>query len=174
MASNLKNLSEGTSNIEVDGSDFAIGILVSDYHNHITNALRDGCLNVLAAHGVESENIIVDYVPGAYELPNAAAIFLEHYDLDAVICFGCVIKGDTDHDKYINQAVSTELTRLGSEMLTPVIFGLLTVDNEQQALDRSGGKHGNKGEECAAAALKMADFYRRHSGNEEDGSTLFN
>lgn len=174
MASNLKNLSKGATSLGIDGSNFAIGILVSEYHDHITNALRDGCLKVLLEHGVETDNIILDYVPGAYELPVAAAIMLENYELDAVICFGCVIKGDTDHDKYINQAVTNELMRLGSEMLTPVIFGLLTTNDEQQALDRAGGKHGNKGEECGAAALKMAAFYTRHGNFEEDGSPLFN
>jgi len=98
---------------------------------------------------------------------------LQQYEFNAVICLGCVIKGDTDHDQYINQAVSNELMRLSTEMLTPVIFGLLTTNDLQQALDRSGGKHGNKGEECAMAALKMAALYQRHDVADDDAS-LYN
>jgi 6,7-dimethyl-8-ribityllumazine synthase len=172
MASKEKNLSDYKKSSKEDYSDFSFAVLVSEYHEDITSVLKKGAIDTLISHGVNSGNIITDDVPGAYELPAAAALILEKYDVDAVICLGCVIKGDTDHDIYINQAVATELNRLSTEMLTPVIFGLLTTNNKEQALDRSGGKHGNKGVECAVAALKMAALYDRHLLDKEDFGTL--
>jgi 6,7-dimethyl-8-ribityllumazine synthase len=173
MASKLKNLSSHTISNDIDGKSFSVGVIVSEYHENITGALLQGCIETLLKHGVDEKNIVVDFVPGAYELPSAAALFLQQYEFNAVICLGCVIKGDTDHDQYINQAVSNELMRLSTEMLTPVSFGLLTTNDLQQALDRSGGKHGNKGEECAMAALKMAALYQRHDVADDDAS-LYN
>ncbi len=172
MASKVKNLSDYKIESKADYTQFSFAIIVSEYHDEITAALAKGCLETMQEHGVLPNSIILDYIPGAYELPAAAALILEKYEVDAVICLGCVIKGDTDHDKYINQAVATELTRLSTEMLTPVILGLLTTNDKEQALDRAGGKHGNKGVECAIAALKMAAFYDRHLLDEDDFGTL--
>lgn len=171
MASEIKKLGEEKNEELINGSEFAFNIIVSEYHSHITFALRDGAVNLFKKHGVLEENIIVDYVPGAFELPVAASALAINNFNNGIICIGCVIKGDTDHDIYINQAVANELCRLSADNVLPIQFGLLTTNTEQQALDRAGGKLGNKGEECALAALKMAVFMEKnssYSGLEED------
>ena len=106
-------------------------------------------------YGVNEKNIFVSVIPGAFELPLAAKWLYEKKKADAVICLGCVIKGETDHDKYINQAVAQGVMNLCLKTGAPFIFGLLTPNTLQQAKDRAGGKHGNKGVECAVAALQM-------------------
>jgi 6,7-dimethyl-8-ribityllumazine synthase len=155
MATNLRNLSNYDPTEVPDGEDYTIGIIVSEYNSDITFSLRDACIKTLLAHNVSAENITVDYAPGAFELPLAAQTLYFGNMCDAVIVLGCVIKGDTDHDVYINHAVSKALMDLSLEMDIPFVFGLLTTNDHQQALDRAGGKHGNKGTECAIAALKM-------------------
>lgn len=150
-------MSGNLSDKEMPAGDFSgvrIALVVSEYHNDITHALRDGCLSVLKACGVNELNISLVYTPGAYEMP-LAALYADRTDVDAVICLGCVIKGDTDHDVYINHAVADGLMKLSLDRSKPFVFGLLTTNNLQQAQDRAGGKLGNKGEECAIAALKM-------------------
>ena len=107
-------------------------------------------------HKAKSENIISVYVPGSFELPQAAQLLLESQELDAVICLGCIIKGETSHDLHIASAVAHGIMNLGIDYSTPVIFGVLTTENMQQAVDRAGGKYGNKGDEAAITALKMA------------------
>ena len=173
MATNLKNLSNYDPTEVPDGSDYTIGIIVSEYHDDITFALRDACVKTLLAHDVSAENITVDYAPGAFELPLAAQTLYLGAMCDAVIVLGCVIKGDTDHDKYINQSVSQALMDLSLEMDVPFIFGLLTTNDHQQALDRAGGKHGNKGTECAIAALKMLALQSRFKLEDDDLDALF-
>ena len=103
----------------------------------------------------KKENIIVHYVPGAFELPLGARIVMGQHSIDAAICLGCVIKGETDHDVYINNAVAAGIMNLGLTSKKPVIFGLLTPNTKQQAIDRAGGKYGNKGVEAAKTAIKM-------------------
>ena len=98
---------------------------------------------------------MVKYAPGAYEIPLAARWLFDSGDFDAIICLGCVIKGDTEHDFYINDAIAKKLMDMSVQDEAPFVFGVLTVNSKQQATDRSGGKLGNKGEECALAALKM-------------------
>ncbi len=132
-----------------------IGIIISDWHKEITSKLSDACLKMLIKNGISGENIREIKVPGAFELPLGARILLSSEKVDAVICLGCVIKGETNHDDYINQAVATGLTNLGLSTGKPVIFGLLTVLDKKQAEDRSGGIYGNKGAECALTALQM-------------------
>ena len=156
-----------------DGSEFSFGIIVSEYNSDITFSLRDACVKALLAHNVSAENITVDYAPGAFELPVAAQSLYFGTMCDAVIVLGCVIKGDTDHDIYINQAVSQGIMNLGIELDMPFIFGLLTTNDHQQAVDRAGGKHGNKGTECAIAALKMLALQERHKMDDEDMDALF-
>jgi 6,7-dimethyl-8-ribityllumazine synthase len=173
MASHLKNLSAYDPSEIPDGSGYSIGIIVSEYNSDITFALRNACLNTLIAHNVDEENISVDYAPGAFELPLAAQSLYFGMQCDAVIVLGCVIKGDTDHDKYINQAVAQGIMNLGIELDIPFIFGLLTTNDHQQAADRAGGKHGNKGTECAIAALKMLALQSRHSMDEDELDALF-
>ena len=173
MASQLKNLSKYDADDIPDGSGYSIGIIVSEYHSDISYAMRDACINALLAHDVDEENISVDYAPGAFELPLAAQTLYFGTMCDAVIVLGCVIKGDTDHDIYINQAVSQAIMNLGIELDLPFIFGLLTTNDHQQAAGRAGGKHGNKGTECAIAALKMLALQERHAMDEDEMDALF-
>ena len=132
--------------------------MVSDYHNNITYALRNGAIATLKQYGIREKNIFVELAPGAYELPLAAKWLYEKKKLDAVLALGCVIKGDTAHDIYINTAVSQALMNLSLKTGTPFLFGVITPNTLQQAKDRAGGKHGNKGVECAVAALKMLEL----------------
>jgi 6,7-dimethyl-8-ribityllumazine synthase len=163
MATTLRNLSNYDPSEVPDGSEFSIGIIVSEYNSDITFSLRDACVRALLAHNVSAENITVDYAPGAFELPLAAQWLYFGTMCDAVIVLGCVIKGDTDHDVYISQAVTQGIMDLGIELDMPFIFGLLTTNDHKQAVDRAGGKHGNKGTECAIAALKMLALQERHN-----------
>jgi 6,7-dimethyl-8-ribityllumazine synthase len=155
MSANDKNLSQHVPMEAPNSSKYKIGIVVSEYNQEITGALSKGCINSLLKYGVKEKNIIVETVPGAYELPLACKWMFDKKKMDAVIALGCVIKGDTDHDKYINHAVSQALMSLGIETSAPFVFGVITPNNLQQAKDRAGGKHGNKGVECAVAALRM-------------------
>ena len=157
MASELKNLSEFGPKGLPDASEKKIGLIVSEWNTAITSALAAGAMETLQAAQVKEENIHRIDVPGAFELTVGAKMLLKRYNLDAIICLGCVIKGETNHNEYINQAVAQGLTTLGIASGVPCIFGLLTPNDEQQAKDRAGGKHGNKGIEAAYTALWMAD-----------------
>lgn len=158
MASEFNNLSKYNQAKVPNGREFSFAVIVSEYNDDITFAMRDACCNTLLEHGVLAENIVVEYAPGAYELPFVAQQIYLSFEVNAVIVLGCVIKGDTDHDIYINHSVSKALMDMTMDYETPFIFGLLTTNNHQQALDRAGGKHGNKGVECAIAALKVAQI----------------
>ena len=155
-----KNLSEvGTGQIP-DASEMRFGIVVADWNNEVTGSLLDGAVKTLRKHGVSKENIVVKHVPGTFELTLGAQFLAEYDDLDGVICLGCVIQGETPHFTYICQGVTHGITQLNLEYNIPFIFGVLTTDNLQQALDRSGGKHGNKGDEAAITAIRMAALQR--------------
>ena len=138
-------------------------IAVADWNSEITYALRDGAIDTLLKHGVKEENIEVIHVPGAFELTYAAKRLVEQDKYNSIIVLGCVIQGDTPHFDYVCQGVTMGITMLNcrpdSQPSLPVIFGLLTVDNQQQALDRAGGIHGNKGTEAAITAIKMANLF---------------
>jgi 6,7-dimethyl-8-ribityllumazine synthase len=136
-------------------SDIRIAVIVSEWNTKITSSLLEACKSTLLANGILSENIVVEWVPGSFELPLAAKWLLDNDTVDSVICLGCVIKGETTHNHYISEAVSLNIAALSIEYSLPVIFGVLTTENEQQAVDRSGGSKGNKGEDAALAALKM-------------------
>ncbi len=138
------------------GEKYRIGIIVSEWNSVITEKLYDGCHATLLKHGTKSENIITVHVPGSFELPQAAQLLLESQEVDAIICLGCIIKGETAHDQFIAAAVTHGIMNLSIDYSTPILFGVLTTNDKQQALDRSGGKYGNKGDECAISALKMA------------------
>jgi 6,7-dimethyl-8-ribityllumazine synthase len=131
------------------------GIVVSEWNHEITLALRDGAYNTLIKHGAEPDNILISFVPGSYELTLGAQLQLETQDVDAVICLGCVIQGETRHFDFICDAVAKGITDLNIKYKLPFIFGVLTPNNQQQAIDRAGGKHGNKGDEAAVTAIKM-------------------
>ncbi len=155
MSSKNRNLDKG-SDVEVKSiTKYKFAIVVADWNEDITYALRDGCIATLKKHGAKDENIIVSNVPGAYELPLGARISMSQGKIDAVICIGCVIQGETKHNDYINNAVAMGIMQLGLSTGKPVIFGLLTPNDHQQAADRAGGKYGNKGVEAAMTAIKM-------------------
>jgi len=161
MSAKNKNLSEHKPISLVNASEYRIAIVVSEYNEQITFALRDGAVETLKKHGVKEKNIFIELVPGAYELPLGAKWMFEKKKADAVLALGCVIKGDTDHDIYINNSVSQALINLGPETKAPFSFGVITPNNLQQAKDRAGGKHGNKGVECAIAVLKMLELKQK-------------
>lgn len=156
MATALQNLSDYDPDRVPSGEGKSFGIAVAEWNRHITFELLLGCIDTLKKHGVAEANIHVKFVPGSFELPYAAKVLAEETHLSAVICLGCVIKGETDHDVYINQSVAHALQQLNIENKIPFIFGVLTPNTEEQALERAGGKHGNKGIEAAVTALKMA------------------
>lgn len=143
-----------------DAKKMRFGIVVSDWNSEITWALLDGATFTLKKHGATENNIVVKHVPGSFELTLGAQFLAEYDDLDAVICLGCVIQGETPHFNYICQGVTQGITQLNMEYNIPFIFGVLTTLNQQQAADRAGGKHGNKGDEAAVTAIKMAALQR--------------
>jgi 6,7-dimethyl-8-ribityllumazine synthase len=151
-----KNLSAYNPESVPDASKMRFGIVVSDWNKEITWALLDGAVNTLKKHGATENNIVVKHVPGSFELTLGAQFLAEYDDLDAVICLGCVIQGETPHFTYICQGVTQGITQLNLEYNLPFIFGVLTTTNQQQATDRAGGKLGNKGDEAAVTAIKMA------------------
>jgi 6,7-dimethyl-8-ribityllumazine synthase len=143
-----------------DAGDMRFGIVVADWNREVTWALLEGTKNRLLKHGTKDKNIIIKHVPGSFELTLGAKFLAEYDDPDAVICLGCIIRGETPHFKYICQSVTQGITQLNLDYNIPFIFGVLTTDTRQQAADRSGGKHGNKGDEAAVTAIKMAAFQR--------------
>jgi len=141
-------------------SDKRFAIVVSSYHRNITGSLLEGALESLKAAGVVDKHLTVAWVPGAWELPMAAQrLIASHTHYDAVICLGCVIRGETTHDQHINTMVSTSLGRMATETGVPIAFGLLTCNTFQQAIERSGGEVGNKGIEAAEAAMQMVRLF---------------
>ncbi|MDE6299655.1 MAG: 6,7-dimethyl-8-ribityllumazine synthase [Muribaculaceae bacterium] len=133
-------------------------IVTADWNPDVTYALRDGAVEVLKKGGVAESNIRTLSVPGTVELVNAAGVLLHNAAPAAVIVIGCVIRGDTPHFDYVCQIAAQGVAEMNALGKAPVIFGVLTVDNLQQALDRAGGCLGNKGAEAAAAAITMANF----------------
>ena len=160
MASAHKNLSTYDESQLPDASPMRFGIVVADWNADITHQLYAGCHETLIKHGAVESNIHTVQVPGTFELPAAARMLAGREKLDAVICLGCVIKGETKHDEYINNAVSQGLVNLSISTGQPFIFGVLTPNTYEQAADRAGGKHGNKGVEAAVTAIRMAELYR--------------
>ena len=158
MATALRNLSSYDATKVPDASNMCFGIVVSEWNPEITGALLEGAVNTLERHGAIPENIHVKTVPGSFELIYGAHQMVLNGGYDALIVLGSVIKGDTPHFDYICQGVTTGIARLNTTSEIPMIYGLLTTDNLQQALDRAGGKLGNKGDECAVDAIKMAKF----------------
>nr|WP_068891396.1 6,7-dimethyl-8-ribityllumazine synthase [Pedobacter panaciterrae] len=159
MATQLKNLSDFSHTTVPNGSAFKIAIAVAEWNAEITGSLYNGALETLVKHGVLQDNILSIAVPGSFELTSAADLLLQkHKNLDAVICLGCVIQGDTKHFDFICDAVANGITQVSVKHSKPVIFGVLTTNDQQQAIDRAGGKHGNKGDEAAITALKMAEL----------------
>ena len=140
----------------LDASGLRFAVVVARFNAHVTEPLYDGCRDELTGNGAHPELIETAYVPGCFELPLMAREYASSGRFDAVICLGAVIRGDTPHFEYVSSATAYGVQRVGLETATPVICGVLTVDNEQQALDRIGGSHGHKGREAALTAIEMA------------------
>lgn len=144
-----------------DASGMRFGIVVADWNSEVTYSLLDGAVKTLKRHGVAGDDLIIRHVPGTFEITLGAQWMAEYEDLDGVICLGCVIQGETPHFTYICEGVTQGITQLNLDYNIPFIFGVLTTLNLQQALDRAGGKHGNKGDEAAVTAIKMAALQRQ-------------
>ena len=158
MATALHHLSdEDIANVP-DASNMCFGIVVAEWNKEITDALLNGAVSTLENYGALPENIHVKTVPGSFELVYGARQMTKNDGFDAVIILGSVIRGETPHFDYICQGVTFGISRLNATQGTPVIYGLLTTDTLEQAQERSGGKFGNKGDECAIDAIKMAKF----------------
>jgi 6,7-dimethyl-8-ribityllumazine synthase len=158
MSSQHKNLSDFSNSPVPSGAAYRFGIVVAEWNAEITNALYQGAYQSLLANGAVADNIHTYPVPGSFELTSGADLLLKNTNLDAIICLGCVIQGETRHFDFICNAVANGLSNVAIKYSKPVIFGVLTTDNQQQAIDRSGGKHGNKGDEAAVTAIKMASL----------------
>lgn len=154
MAGSLKSGKVKSNNL----SKKKFAIVVAEWNEDVTEALYESAHASLLAHGVKKQNIIRKNVPGSFELCLGGLWMAEKKDIAAVICLGCVIQGDTPHFDYICQAVATGITEVNIKTRKPVIFGVLTTLNKVQALERAGGKLGNKGEEAALSAIKMLNF----------------
>jgi 6,7-dimethyl-8-ribityllumazine synthase len=160
MATYLQNLSSYDSTKIPSAKKMKFGIVVSDWNSEITHELLKGAYETLTKHGAKEDNILVKHVPGSFELILGAQFMAEYADLDGVICLGCVIQGETPHFNYVCQGVTQGIAELNMNYNIPFIFGLLTTNTLEQAKDRAGGKHGNKGVEGAVTVIKMAALQR--------------
>ncbi len=164
MSSADKNLSAVEGHAVPDAKAYKFGIVMSEWNFEITNALKEGAVKTLIANGALAGNIVVKEVPGSFELTLGAQYMAEFCEVDAVICLGCVIQGETRHFDFICDAVAKGITDLNIKYNLPFIFGVLTPNNQQQAADRAGGKHGNKGDEAAVTAIKMLALKKSLAG----------
>jgi len=160
MTNKQKDLSGYNINNVPQGGDYKIGIVVSEWNNEITEALYKGALETLLKHGVQEKNIIRKNVPGSFELTLGGQFFTEYTDVNAVICLGCIIQGETRHFEFICQGVAHGITELNLDYNIPFVFGVLTTNTFEQAKERAGGKCGNKGVEAAVTALKMISLQK--------------
>ena len=147
---------EYSANLVSNNKKYAI--VVARFNHFITDRLLEGCLDSLKRHEVKDEEISIVRVPGAFEIPLAAKKLAKKEDVDAVICLGAVIRGDTPHFDYVCAEVSKGVAHVGIESEKPVIFGVVTTDNVDQAVQRAGVKSGNKGAEAAISAIEMANL----------------
>ncbi|GAB4233361.1 MAG: 6,7-dimethyl-8-ribityllumazine synthase [Ekhidna sp.] len=155
MSSADKNLSDVHITPSIDLGKYKFGIVVAEWNEQVTESLYSGAYQTLIGAGVKRDHIERMNVPGTFELSLGGQWMAERDDIHAVICLGCVIQGETRHFDFICDAVANGITNVSLKFNKPVIFGVLTPDTMKQALDRAGGKHGNKGDEAAATAIKM-------------------
>ena len=155
MATALRNLSDYIQEEVPNGAGFKIGIVVSEWNDSITLNLLEGARTALQDNGVHDEDILVHFVPGAFELPLGAQFMCEYTDIDGAIAIGVVIQGETRHFDFVCDGATNGIKDVNLKYNTPIAFCLLTDNTLQQSIDRSGGIHGNKGVECAIACLKM-------------------
>jgi len=160
MSSAQKNLSQVEGSNIPNGKGMRIGIVLSEWNSEITGSLFDGAIKTLVENGVSKDDVIITTVPGSFELTLGSQFLCEDKSIDAVIALGCVIQGETRHFDFICDAVAHGITNVSLKYNKPVIFGLLTPNTMEQAQDRAGGKHGNKGDEAAVTALKMVALKR--------------
>ena len=139
----------------IDFSVYRVGIVRSLWNANITDILLSSCINQLKSNGIKSSNLITKNVPGSMELVHMSNYMLSNYNLDGVIALGCIIKGETDHDVFISNAVANGLVNVSIKHDKPIIFGVLTTNNLNQALERCGGKHGDKGLDSAQSLLQI-------------------
>ena len=182
MASTYQNLSDYDPEKIPDASGMSFAIAVAEWNHEITNSLLKACCDTLIKHGVKKDRIYIMHVPGAYELPKACD-WLTDFSWpidknqttypDAIIALGCVITGETKHDEYISNAVSDGMMKLNLDYELPYVFGLLTPRTMEQAKDRAGGKHGNKGVEAAVTAIKMAHTFTTVVKENDDDPFYF-
>lgn len=163
MATEFKNLSSYDPDSIPNGKGKRVAIVVSEWNRSITGNLLKGAYNTLVKFGVDSDDIIINYVPGSYELTFGAKVMIEKANVDSVIILGCVIQGETPHFTFVCDSVTEGTTQLNLNYDIPVIFGLLTTNTQEQAIARSGGRHGNKGDEAAITALKMIELKERYN-----------
>ncbi|MFO8235911.1 MAG: 6,7-dimethyl-8-ribityllumazine synthase [Bacteroidales bacterium] len=156
MTTHLHTSSDKNNSKNLDAKAFSFGVIVADWNNEITDALKNGAIETLKKSGAKEENIVVRRVPGSIELTLGAQLLEESLKLDTYICLGCVIQGETKHFDYVCDSVTYGITELNIKYKKPFIFGVLTTNNFTQAKDRAGGKYGNKGDEAAISAIRMA------------------
>lgn len=161
MATEGKNLSHYDKNSMPNGAPFSFGIVVSEWNDNITDNLCQGAIDALLDNGVLEENILIEKVPGSFELALGSQYLFEYTNVDAVVAIGSVIQGETRHFEFVCQACAQGIKDVSLKYNKPAIFCVLTDNTLQQAIDRSGSKHGNKGAEAAVAALKMAAIQKQ-------------
>jgi 6,7-dimethyl-8-ribityllumazine synthase len=145
---------------ELDASGMRLAIVAGRFNEHVTTPLLEGALDWLEGHGHSRDDVPTYWVPGAYEIPLVAKRLADSGEVDAVICLGAVIRGDTPHFEYVAGECAAGVARAALETGVPLIFGVLTTDNVEQALERAGGAEGNKGAEAAAGAVEMVGLLR--------------
>ena len=161
MTTKRKNLSVTEGSKTPSAKEMRIAIVYAEWNLEITKALYEGAYKTLVKHGADKDKIVIHEVPGSFELTLGAQLLAEKQYVDAVICIGCVIKGETPHFDFISSAIANGVTQLNIKYNKPVIFGVLTTNNLKQAKERAGGKHGNKGDEAAITAIKMLSLKRK-------------
>jgi len=164
MATSMKNLSDYDPDIIPSARGMRFGVVVSEWNHEITGDLLRGVRDTLIKHKADEDQIIIKRVPGSFELTSGAKMLAETGKFSGIICIGCIIRGETPHFDYICQSVTQGITLLNIQYQIPFIFGVLTVNNLQQAKDRAGGKYGNKGDEAAITAIKMIALQKNISG----------
>jgi 6,7-dimethyl-8-ribityllumazine synthase len=152
---------------QLSAAPYKFGIVISRFNEFITHRLLDGAIDCLTRHGAKEKSIDVVQCPGAFEIPQVAQQLVKSGNYDAVICLGCVIRGETPHFDYIANAVSAGLNRLALNSSVPIVFGVLTTDSLDQAIERAGAKSGNKGWESALAAIELADVFSKISSKKK-------
>lgn len=151
----------------LSSAPYTFGIVVSRFNEFITKRLLDGALDCLRRHGTPEQSIDVVYCPGAFEIPQVALQLAQADRYDALICLGCIIRGETPHFEYVAQAATSGIAKAAIECGTPIAFGVLTTESLEQAIDRAGAKGGNKGWEAALAAIELADLHEKLSSKKK-------